>query len=475
MNYKELLLQKVKDKSFKVGIVGLGYVGLPLGLEFAEKEFNVLGFDMDQRKIDFLSKGETYIKHIPTERISKSVNSGYLKSTTDFTRMPEVDALIICVPTPLDEHREPDMSYVEGTAKTIQKYLRKGQLVTLESTTYPGTTEEMLLPLFENAQIFQNAVISIPIHRERNLNNSEISQSSEKDDSFEMTEEKLVVGEDFFLAYSPEREDPNNPNYTTATIPKVIGGMTENCSEVAKAIYEQVIVKIVPVSSPGVAEATKIVENVYRSINIALVNELKMVFDKMGIDVWEVINAAKTKPFGFNAFYPGPGLGGHCIPIDPFYLTWKAREFEVNTKFIELAGEINTKQPYYVVEKAMEALNESKKSLNGSKVLIMGAAYKKNVDDMRESPSLKLIEILREKGAEVDYNDPYIPILPKTRKYNYDMKSVELTTENIAKYDLVLLSTDHDDYKEHLELIHKNAKIILDTRNMFEGYKVFKG
>ena len=455
MNYKELLLQKVNDKTFVVGIVGLGYVGLPLGLEFAEKEFNVLGFDMDQRKIDFLTKGETYIKHIPTERISKSVNSGYLKSTTDFTRMPEVDALIICVPTPLDEHREPDMSYVEGTAKTIQKYLRKGQLVTLESTTYPGTTEEMLLPLFQNALIFQQQITA--------------------DAQSQPLPQPLVVGEDFFLAYSPEREDPNNPNYTTATIPKVIGGMTENCSEVAKAIYEQVIVKIVPVSSPGVAEATKIVENVYRSINIALVNELKMVFDKMGIDVWEVINAAKTKPFGFNAFYPGPGLGGHCIPIDPFYLTWKAREFEVNTKFIELAGEINTKQPYYVVEKAMEALNESKKSLNGSKVLIMGAAYKKNVDDMRESPSLKLIEILREKGAEVDYNDPYIPILPKTRKYNYDMKSVELTTENIAKYDLVLLSTDHDEYKEHLELIHKNAKIILDTRNMFEGYKVFKG
>jgi len=455
MNYKELLLQKVNDKTFVVGIVGLGYVGLPLGLEFAEKEFNVLGFDMDQRKIDFLSKGETYIKHIPTERISKSVNSGYLKSTTDFTRMPEVDALIICVPTPLDEHREPDMSYVEGTAKTIQKYLRKGQLVTLESTTYPGTTEEMLLPLFQNALIFQ--------------------QQNTADAQSQPLPQPLVVGEDFFLAYSPEREDPNNPDYNTSTIPKVIGGMTANCSEVAKAIYEQVIVSIVPVSSPAVAEATKIVENVYRSINIALVNELKMVFDKMGIDVWEVINAAKTKPFGFNAFYPGPGLGGHCIPIDPFYLTWKAREFEVNTKFIELAGEINTYQPYYVVEKAMAALNVSKKSLNGSKVLLMGAAYKKNVDDMRESPSLKLIEILREKGAEVDYNDPYIPALPKTRKYNYKMESVELTAENVAKYDLILLSTDHDDYKEFLEMIYQNAKVILDTRNMFHGYKVFKG
>lgn len=440
MNYKEELLKKIDDKSFVVGIVGLGYVGLPLGLEFAEKEFNVLGFDMDQRKIDALDKGETYIKHIPTERISKSVNAGFLKSTTDFSRMPEVDALIICVPTPLDEHREPDMSYVEGTAKTIQKYLRKGQLVTLESTTYPGTTEEMLLPLFKNAN-----------------------------------SGKMKVGEDFFLAYSPEREDPNNPNYNTATIPKVVGGITKNCSNIAQALYEQVIVETIPVSSASVAEATKIVENVYRSINIALVNELKMVFDKMGIDVWEVINAAATKPFGFKAFYPGPGLGGHCIPIDPFYLTWKAREYEINTKFIELAGEINTYQPYYVVEKVMEALNESKKSLNGSKILLLGAAYKKNVDDMRESPSLKLIEILREKGAEVDYNDPYIPELPKTRKYDYNMKSVELTAENISKYDLVLVSTDHDDYREHLDLINNNAKIILDTRNMFDGYKVFKG
>ncbi len=442
MNYKEDLLQKIREKKFVVGIVGLGYVGLPLGLEFAEKEFNVLGFDMDQRKIDALDKGETYIKHIPTERISKSVNAGFLKSTTDFSRMSEVDALIICVPTPLDQHREPDMSYVEGTAKTIQKYLRKGQLVTLESTTYPGTTEEMLLPLFQNP---------------------------------ESSSENFVVGEDFFLAYSPEREDPNNPDYNTATIPKVLGGMTENCNEIAKALYEQVIVKVVNVSSPAVAEATKIVENVYRSVNIALVNELKMVFDKMGIDVWEVINAAATKPFGFKAFYPGPGLGGHCIPIDPFYLTWKAREFEVNTKFIELAGEINTHQPYYVVEKAMVALNESKKSLNGSKVLLLGVAYKKNIDDMRESPSLKLIEILRDKGAEVDYNDPYIPVLPKTRKYNYDMKSVELTAENIASFDLLLLSTDHDDYKENLEMINTNAKVILDTRNMFDGYKVFKG
>jgi len=455
MPNKSELLEKVSSKSVVIGIVGLGYVGLPLGLEFAEKHIKTIGFDVDEKKIPILMDGKTYIKHLPAERIKKAVDSGYFSATTDFSRLPEVDAILIAVPTPLDEHREPDMKYIVSSVDKIKKYLRKGQLITLESTTYPGTTRELMLPEFENAPIFQQQV-----------NSNAQSQP---------LPEPLTVGRDFFLAFSPEREDPNNPDFNTATIPKVIGGITENCLEVAKAIYDLVIVKTVPVSSPEVAEATKIVENVYRSINIALVNELKMVFDKMGIDVWEVINAAKTKPFGFNAFYPGPGLGGHCIPIDPFYLTWKAREFEVNTKFIELAGEINTYQPYYVVEKAMEALNESKKSLNGSKVLIMGAAYKKNVDDMRESPSLKLIEILREKGAEVDYNDPYIPTLPKTRKYNFKMDSIELTAENIAKYDLILLSTDHDDYKEHLSLIHTNAKAILDTRNLFAGYIVYKG
>ena len=430
MKHKEKLLEKLENKSFKVGILGLGYVGLPLGLEFAEKEFEVLGFDLDKRKVEKLNDGKSYIKHISAGRIADAVNKRYFSATNDFSRLPEVDAIIICVPTPLDEHREPDMTYVEGTAKTIQKYLRPGQLVTLESTTYPGTTDELLLPLFENA-----------------------------------ASGKMKVGEDFFLAYSPEREDPNNPNYNTQTIPKVVGGVTENCLEVAQAMYNKVIVQTVPVSSARVAEATKIVENVYRSINIALVNELKMVFQKMGIDVWEVIDAAKTKPFGFQAFYPGPGLGGHCIPIDPFYLTWKAREYEVNTKFIELAGEINTHQPYYVVQRAMEVLNEHGKALKGSKILILGAAYKKNVDDMRESPSLKLIELFREKGAEVDYNDPYIPVLPPTRKYRFDMISVELTPENLALYDLVVLSTDHDDYD--YKFIYENANLILDTRNAF--------
>jgi len=422
----------------------MGYVGLPLGLEFAENGINVLGFDLDQSKTDKISKGETYIKHIPAEKINNAVQSGNFSATTDFERLPEVDAIIICVPTPLDEHREPDMSYIVSTAEMIKKHLRPGQLVTLESTTYPGTTEELLLPMF--------------------------SEANGKHGEFK-------VGEDFFLAYSPEREDPNNPNFNTATIPKVVGGVTENCLDVATSLYNQVIVKTVPVSSARVAEATKIVENVYRSINIALVNELKMVFHKMDIDVWDVINAAATKPFGFTPFYPGPGLGGHCIPIDPFYLTWKAREYEINTKFIELAGEINTYQPYYVVQRAMEVLNDQSKALKGAKVLLLGAAYKKNVDDMRESPSLKLIEILREKGAVVDYSDPYIPKLPPTRKYKYDMESVDLSKENLNGYDLVLLSTDHDNFD--YVLIEEASNIILDTRNAFEkngikSRKVFK-
>ncbi|MBT8379587.1 MAG: nucleotide sugar dehydrogenase, partial [Ignavibacteria bacterium] len=395
----------------------MGYVGLPLGLAFASKKIKVIGFDLDQEKISVLNKGKGYLKHIPAKKISSAVKSGYLSATSNFSRLKEVDAIIICVPTPLTEHREPDMSYVKNTAKVIAEYLKRGQLVVLESTTYPGTTEELILPLLENAKNSDNG--------------------------------NFVVGKDFYLAFSPEREDPNNPDYSTASIPKVIGGVTQQCLDVAKALYDQVIVKTVPVSSPRAAEATKLLENIFRSVNIALVNELKMVFDKMDIDVWEVIEAASTKPFGFTAFYPGPGLGGHCIPIDPFYLTWKAREFELNTKFIELAGEINTYQPYYVIDKSIEVLNKFKKALNGSKVLILGAAYKKDIDDMRESPSLKLIEILKEKGAEVDYHDPLVQSLPRTRQYNYDMKSVNLTKEKIVEYDLVILSTDHSsfDYK----------------------------
>ena len=427
------ILDKIKNKSVVIGIIGLGYVGLPLGMTFANKKINVLGFDLDERKIKLLSKGKGYLKHISDEKIKKTVDSGYFKATTDFSRLPEVDAILICVPTPLTKHREPDMSFVENTAKTIAKYLRKGQLVSLESTTYPGTTREILQPLFEDAG----------------------------------GKNKFTVGKDFYLAFSPEREDPNNPDFTTAEIPKVIGGVTSQCLKFAKAVYDLVIVKTVPVSSPDTAEATKLLENIFRSVNIALVNELKMVFDRMNIDIWEVIAAASTKPFGFKPFYPGPGLGGHCIPIDPFYLTWKAREFEINTKFIELAGEINTYQPYYVVEKSMEVLNKFKNTLNGSKVLILGAAYKKDIDDLRESPSLKLIEIYREKGASVDYYDPFVPVLPRTRKYKFDMKSIDLSKEKLKTYDMVVLSTDHSnfDYK----FIASNANIIIDSRNAFES------
>ncbi len=444
MNYKTELLNKIADKSIKVGIIGLGYVGLPLGLEFTSKDIEVLGFDLDQKKVDDINNGKSYIKHIDQKRIEKSVKAKKLKATADFSLMPTCDAIIICVPTPLNEHREPDMKYITSTSDRIQKYLRPGQIVTLESTTYPGTTEEILLPLFEKAPVVQG-----------------------------ISKEKYVAGIDFFLAFSPEREDPNNPDFNTSTIPKVVGGVTESCVEIACALYDQVIVETVPVSSPRVAEATKLLENIYRSINIALVNELKMVFERMNIDVWEVIEAAKTKPFGYNAFYPGPGLGGHCIPIDPFYLTWKAREYEVNTKFIELAGEINTYQPYYVVDKVSEALNSHQKSLNGSKVLVLGVAYKKNIDDMRESPSLKLIEILRDRGGIVDYNDPFIPTMPRTRKYEYDMNSVELSKENLNSYDLVLLSTDHDDYD--YQMVYKNSKLLVDTRNALKFKGIYNG
>lgn len=434
MNYKETLLNKIAAKTHTVGIIGLGYVGLPLALEFVSKKIRTIGFDIDETKIPVLNSGKSYIKHITSDRITEAVNSKLFEATSDFSRLPEVDAVIIAVPTPLNKHREPDLSYVENSAKIVAQYLRPGQLVVLESSTYPGTTDEILLPLMENAS---------------------------------RSDQKYVVGEDFFLAFSPEREDPNNPNFNTATIPKVVGGVTPACLEVSQAVYDQIIVKTIPVSSPRAAEATKLLENIYRAINIALVNELKMVFDKMNIDVWEVIEAAKTKPFGFNAFYPGPGLGGHCIPIDPFYLTWKARQYDINTKFIELAGEINTYQPYYVIERCADVLNQHGKALKGSKVLILGAAYKKDIDDMRESPSLKLISLLRSKGAEVDYNDPYIPKLPPTRKYKYEMVSVELTPENLGKYDLVLLSTDHSGYD--YTHISSYANLVVDTRNVFEG------
>ena len=443
-------LEKINNKSAKIAILGLGYVGLPLALEFVNKGFEVTGFDIDQKKIPILNSGKTYIKHISAERIQAAIKTKRFKATADPKSLDTCDAIIICVPTPLDDHKEPDMTYIINSAKIVAEHLKEGQLIVLESSTYPGTTEEILLPMFQT----NSKLSSLSSNSKFKIQNSKFP--------------KPQVGVDFYLAFSPEREDPNNQDYSTATIPKVIGGVTKNCLTVAKALYDHVIVKTVPVSSPKVAEATKLLENIYRSVNIALVNELKMVFDRMDIDIWEVIEAAKTKPFGFHAFYPGPGLGGHCIPIDPFYLTWKAREYDINTRFIELAGEINTSMPYYVVEKTIEALNKSKKSLNGSKILILGASYKKDIDDMRESPTLKLIEILKERGAKVDYNDPHVPKLPPTRKYKYNMESVPLTKQNLKKYDAAILSTDHTYYKENKNLIIQNSKLIIDTRNTFQ-------
>ncbi len=418
-------LAKVDSKKVKVGILGLGYVGLPLAREFATAGIKVLGFDIDEKKVKVLNSGKSIIKHVPHQQVKKLVDDKLFSATTNMARMKTADAILICVPTPLTENREPDMQFVEGSCETIAKYLRKGQLVVLESTTYPGTTRDLMAPILEKSG--------------------------------------LKAGKDFFMAYSPEREDPGNKNFTTKTIPKVVGGLTKTCRDIACALYNTSIVQTVPVSSVEAAEATKIVENVYRCINIAMVNELKMVFDRMGIDVWEVIRAASTKPFGFNPFYPGPGLGGHCIPIDPFYLTWKARQYGMPTRFIELSGEINRAMPHYVVERVMHALNDHKKSLKGSKVLVLGLAYKKDIDDLRESPSIELIEILQEMGAKVDYNDPYIPKTHKQREHDLKMKSKPITPKSIASYDVVLISTDHSDYD--YKMIVKNAKLVVDTRN----------
>ncbi|MCX6161972.1 MAG: nucleotide sugar dehydrogenase [Ignavibacteriae bacterium] len=426
------LKTKLKTNDFTVGIIGLGYVGLPLALEYSSKGINVIGFDLDVNKIKHINISKrTYIKHIPSERIKTEVNRKTFSATSDFSKLRIADVIIICVPTPLNVNREPDISYVLNSTREIAKYLRKGQMVSLESTTYPGTTDEDILSI--------------------------------------LSKTGLKVGRDFFLCFSPEREDPNNPHYSTSTIPKVVGGVTRQCLDIGVMAYGKVIKKIVPVSSTRAAEATKLLENIFRSINIALVNELKQVFDRMNIDVWEVIQAASTKPFGFMPFYPGPGLGGHCIPIDPFYLTWKAREYDMSTKFIELAGEINTFMPFYVVEKVIHALNDNYKSIKGSKILLLGLAYKKDIDDLRESPSLKLLEILQEHGAVVDYNDDYTTSIPKVRKYNFKKHSVKLTAKVVSKYDLVLLATDHSYYD--YGMILKHAKIIVDTRNGFGKYK----
>ncbi|MCK4913406.1 MAG: nucleotide sugar dehydrogenase [Planctomycetes bacterium] len=425
MGKKTVFEQKIGNKKIVVGILGLGYVGLPLAREFVSAGIKVIGFDIDEPKIKKLNSGKSILKTLPNKVVKAMVDSGKFSATADMSKIKNADAVLICVPTPLTENREPDMKYVEGSCRTIAKYLRKGHLISLESTTYPGTTRELMMPILEAGG--------------------------------------LKAGKDFYLAYSPEREDPGNKNFSTKTIAKVVGGLTPNCKELAKKLYELAIDTLVPVSSLEAAESAKILENVYRCINIAMVNELKMVFDRMGIDVWEVIRAASTKPFGYHPFYPGPGLGGHCIPIDPFYLTWKARQYGMPTRFIELAGEINTDMPNYVVNKVIEALNSKKKSLNGSKILVLGLAYKPDIDDVRESPSLELIKLLKNGGAKVDYNDPYLPKTHKMRDYDLKMKSVSLTAAKIKSYDCVLIATNHSDYD--YKWLVKNAKLIVDSRN----------
>lgn len=423
---KSELINKFGNKNGKIGIVGLGYVGLPLMLRYNAIGFDVLGIDIDQSKIDALLSGKSYIEHIPSSSIQQALTNGF-DATTDFSRASECDALILCVPTPLNKYREPDLSFVIDTTEALAPYFRKGQVLSLESTTYPGTTEEELLPRVEA----------------RGFN----------------------VGEDFFLIYSPEREDPGNPDFETRTIPKVCGGHTVACAEVGIALYSPAIDQVVPVSSTKAAEMTKLLENIHRAVNIGLVNEMKIVADRMGIDIFEVVDAAATKPFGFTPYYPGPGLGGHCIPIDPFYLTWKAREYGLHTRFIELSGEVNTAMPEYVVSKLMDGLNQHGKALKGSKILVLGIAYKKNVDDMRESPSVEIMELIEAKGAVVAYSDPHVPVFPKMREHNFNLSSVALTPEAVAKFDAIVLATDHD--KFDYSLIKENAQLLVDTRGKY--------
>src|ERR1039457_7159350 len=422
------LVEKIAAKSAVVGVIGQGYVGLPLALVFWEAGFKVIGFDIDTKKIEALSKGESYIKHVGPQRVAAAIRSGGLSATSNFDRLGECDAILICVPTPLGKHREPDNSYIHTTARDIARRLRRGQLVVLESTTYPGTTDEEVLPILE--------------------------------------ESGLKSPEDFFLAFSPEREDPGNQDFSTRTIPKVVGGINAESTEVAVALYGAGLDRVVQVSDSRVAESTKLLENIFRSVNIAVVNELKMTFRSMGIDVGEVIAAASTKPFGYMPFYPGPGLGGHCIPLDPFYLSWKAAEHGIWTRFIELAGEINTQMPRYVVSRLVEALNEDSKSLKGARVLVLGLAYKANIDDTRESPSFELIELLEEGGARVDYCDPYLPKALRTRKYDLGLKSVPCTAEAFAEFDAVLVATAHDQFKD--PRLWGGVKLVVDTRNIVE-------
>jgi UDP-N-acetyl-D-glucosamine dehydrogenase len=435
---KHQFVSKVQDRTAKVGIIGLGYVGLPLALLYSEEKFVVTGFDIDPKKVEALNGGGSYIQRITVNEIGAAKKSGF-NATADYAKLGQMDAIIICVPTPLNEYHEPDMSYIIGTAEAIAPNLQKGQLVILESTTYPGTTEEVMIPILEKG----------------NKHGLKAARPGANDENV------------FYVAFSPEREDPGNDTVARRDIPKVIGGMDQLASDFSAALYNSIFNRVVPVSSPAAAEMTKLLENIYRCVNIALVNELKLLCQRMNIDIWEVIRAASTKPFGFHPFYPGPGLGGHCIPVDPFYLSWKAKEFDFHTRFIELAGEINQAMPYHVISAVSKALNGHKKAMNGAKILVLGLAYKKDIDDLRESPSLTIIELLQKEGCEVKYNDPYFPTVGRGRKYNLNMTNTPL--ENLGQYDAVLIVTDHSDYP--YERIVNESKLVVDTRNATKGIK----
>ena len=430
------LQSKIKQRQARVGIIGLGYVGLPLALLYSEKKFNVTGFDIDTRKVETLAKGGSYIYRITGEEIQAAQANGFT-ATSDYSQLTKMDAIIICVPTPLNEYHEPDLSFITNTTHSIAPHLRAGQLVVLESTTYPGTTEEVMIPILE----------------------------TENKAGLKAARNGVFTGKEFFVAFSPEREDPGNTTVARPDIPKVVGGLDPQASELARALYGSIFNRTVPVSSPAAAEMTKLLENIYRCVNIALVNELKLLCLRMGIDIWEVIGAASTKPFGFHPFYPGPGLGGHCIPVDPFYLSWKAKEWDFRTRFIELAGEINTNMPYHVLASVSSALNTRKKAVNGARVLVLGVAYKKDIDDLRESPSLTIIELLQKEGAQVSYHDPYFPFIGKGRKYDLQMTRSEL--KDLGQYDCVLIVTDHSDYD--YKRIVQESQLVVDTRNATRG------
>ena len=432
------LKSRIDARQAQVGIIGLGYVGLPLALLYSEQKFPVTGFDIDQRKIDILASGGTYIFRITPEEIAAAKANGF-KATADYSQITAMDAIIICVPTPLNEYHEPDLSYITNTAHAVAPHLRAGQIVILESTTYPGTTEEVLIPILEN----------------------------ENKAGLKASRKGAAGDNNIWVAFSPEREDPGNTQVARHDIPKVIGGLDPQASEIAAALYGSIFRRTVPVSSPAAAEMTKLLENIYRCVNIALVNELKMLCLRMDLDIWEIIDAAATKPFGFHPFYPGPGLGGHCIPVDPFYLSWKAKEFDFRTRFIELAGEINVAMPYNVIASTISALNRQKKSINGSKVLVLGVAYKKDIDDLRESPALTIIELLQKEGALVSYNDPYFPFVGRGRKYDLQMKCTPL--DNLGQYDCVLIVTDHSDY-DYKKIVNE-ARLVVDSRNATRGIK----